>query len=132
MLKKSVFLLLFAICAFGAQIEWSPSYKAALEKAKNENKLVLLMLSQPGCPSCAQMKDGVFKKDELVINEISAKFAAVEVNILKDNWNKKFRAFATPTFYFLDKNENKIGRQFVGGADGEEFLKILKDAQTRK
>ncbi len=69
MLKKSMFLLLFAICAFGVQ-----------------------------------MKEGAFKKDELLINEINTKFVVVEVN----NWNKKFRAFATPTFYFLDKNENKI------------------------
>ncbi|HRF56969.1 MAG TPA: thioredoxin fold domain-containing protein [Campylobacterales bacterium] len=132
MLKKSLFLILFAISAFGAQIEWSLDYKAALEKAKNENKPILLMLSQPGCPACAQMKETVLKKDELVINEISSKFVAVEVNILKESWNKKFRAFATPTFYFLDKNENKIGRQFVGGADGEEFLKILKDVQTKR
>lgn len=132
MFKKGVFLALFSIFAFAAGIEWSPSYKVAVQKAKSENKLILLMLSQPGCPACTQIKETVFKKDELLINEINTKFAAVEVNILKDDWNKRFRAFATPTFYFLDKNENKIGRQFVGGADGEEFLKILKDVQTKR
>jgi thioredoxin-related protein len=74
----------------------------------------------------------LFKKDDLLANEINTNFVAVDVNILKDEWNKKFRAYATPTFYFLDKNENKIGRQFVGGTDGGEFLKVLKDIQKQR
>jgi thioredoxin-related protein len=129
MLKKVFLLAVLAVFSFAAQIEWATSYKAALDRAKKENKHIFLMLSQPGCPTCIQMKEQTLKKDELLINEINTKFVAVEVNILRDDWNKKFRAFATPTFYFLDKNENKISRQFVGGADGAEFLKIVKDAQ---
>lgn len=132
MLKKVLLVLLFCIGAFAAGINWAPSYKAAVEKAKKENKPIMLMLSQPACPACIQMKEVVFKNDELTVNEINTKFIPVDVNILKDDWNKKFRVFATPTFYFLDKNENKIGRQFVGGADGVEFLKILKDIQKQR
>jgi thioredoxin-related protein len=78
------------------------------------------------------MKDVVFKNDEIVANEINSNFIPVDVNILKDDWNKKFRAFATPTFYFIDKNENKIGRQFVGGAEGADFLKVLKEIQKQR
>lgn len=129
MLKKVLLLTVLAVFSLAAQIEWATSYKEALDKAKKENKLILLMLSQPGCPTCLQMKEQTLKNDELLINEINTKFVPVEVNILKDEWNKKFRVFATPTFYFIDKNENKVGRQFVGGASGAEFLKILKDAQ---
>lgn len=131
MLKKIILMLALVSAVFAAQVEWAPNYKTAIEKAKKENKLIFLMLSQPGCPSCIQMKE-LFKKDELLANEINTNFVAVEVNILKDEWNKKFRAYATPTFYFLDKNENKIGRQFVGGADGGEFLKQLKDIQKQR
>jgi thioredoxin-related protein len=130
---KKLILLAFLVCSvFAAQIEWAANYKAAIEKAKKENKSVLLMLSKPECPYCEQMKDVVFKKDELLINEINANFVAVDVNILKDDWNKKFRAYATPTFYFLDKNENKLARQSVGATSGAEFLKILKDIQKQR
>jgi hypothetical protein len=61
-----------------------------------------------------------------VPEELSQNFVPVEVNILKDGWNKKFRAFATPTFYILDKNENKIGRQLIGETSEDELLKALK------
>ncbi len=132
MFKKLILIAVLASALFAAQIEWAANYKSAVEKAKKENKPIILMLSQPGCPACIQMKEVVFKKDELLINEINTNFVAVDVNILKDDWNKKFRAYATPTFYFLDKNENKIGRQFVGGADGAEFLKILKEIQKQR
>jgi thioredoxin-related protein len=133
MLKKTVLAVLFCMSAsFAASINWAPSYKAAVERAKKENKPIMLMLSQPGCPSCIQMKDVVFKNDEIVANEINSNFIPVDVNILKDDWNKKFRAFATPTFYFIDKNENKIGRQFVGGAEGAEFLEVLKEIQKQR
>ncbi len=132
MFKKIILATIMVSAVVAGQVEWATNYKVAVEKAKKDNKPIFLMLSQPGCPACIQMKDGVFKKDELVINEINANFVAVDINILKDDWNKKFRAYATPTFYFLDKNENKLGRQFVGGADGAEFLKILKDTQKQR
>jgi len=122
------FLLLLSTTLFGAQIKWANSYDDALKTAKSQNKPILLMLSQPGCPTCVSMKS-LMASDELVSNEIASKFVAVEVNILKDDWNMKFRAFATPTFYFIDKNENKLSRQFIGGAPAAEFLKVLKDAQ---
>ena len=131
MFKKIILFFLFASAVFAAQVEWVPNYKAAVEKAKKENKPIFLMLSQPGCPTCIKMKE-FMAKDELLINEINTKFVAVEVNILKDDWNKKFRAFGTPTFYFLDKNENKTSRQFVGGASASEFLKIIKEAEGQK
>lgn len=132
MFKKILLILIFCFGAFAASINWVPSYKTAVEKAKKENKPIMLMLSQPACPACIHMKDVVFKSDELVVNEINTNFIPVDINILRDDWNKKFRVFATPTFYFLDKNENKIGRQFVGGTDGAEFLKMLKDIQKQR
>lgn len=132
MLKGFFVSIVFALSLFAADIKWAQSYDEALKIAKKENKHIFLMLSQPGCPTCIQMKESVLKKDELLANEINSKFVAVEVNVLKDSWNKKFRAFATPTFYFLDKNENKLGRQFVGGAEAGEFLKILKDAEAKR
>lgn len=128
-MKKAVLLFLaLTLSLLAANINWAPSYKTALEIAKKENKPIMMMLSQPSCPACVQMKN-IFKSDELLANEINSKFIPVEVNIYKDEWNQKFRAFATPTFYFIDKNENKIGRQFVGGAEASDFMKVLKDAQ---
>jgi thioredoxin-related protein len=132
MLKKLLLIGVLATGLFAASINWAPNYKEAVELAKKENKPIMLMLSQPGCPACIQMKDVIFKGDELLANEINTKFIPVEVNILKDDWNKKFRAFATPTFYFIDKNENKIGRQFVGGAEAADFMKILKDIEKQR
>lgn len=131
MIKK--ILLIVSLCAsvFAAQIEWAPSYKVAVEKAKKENKLILLMLTQPGCPACLDMKK-IMSGDDLIVNEINTKFVPVEVNVYEGQWNQKFRAIATPTFYFLDSNENKTTKFLSGGTSGSVFFKILKDAQQKR
>lgn len=131
-MKKFLFIFLaLSLSLFAANINWASNYKAAIDRAKKENKPIMLMLSQPACPACMQMKE-IFKTDELLANEINSKFIPVDVNILKDDWNKKFRVFATPTFYFIDKNENKIGRQFIGGAEAGDFMKVLKDIEKQR
>ena len=127
MFARIVAVLAFsALFAFGAKVDWATDYKSAVERAKKENKGIFLMLSQPGCPLCKMMKEGVLKNGESATEELSQNFVSVEVNILKDGWNKKFRAFATPTFYILDKNENKIGRQLIGETSEDELVKALK------
>lgn len=131
MMKNFLLIALFCVSVFAAQIDWAPDYKSALAKAKKENKLVLLMLTQPGCSACADMKKTI-ASDELIVNELNTKFVPVEVDVYEGQWNKKFRAIATPTFYFLDSNENKTIRSLSGGTTAPIFFKMLKDAQQKR
>jgi thioredoxin-related protein len=51
--------------AFGADVEWLTDYKAALAKAKQEHKAVLLdFTGSDWCPPCMMMKKRVFGSEK--------------------------------------------------------------------
>ena len=100
-------LALSALFAFGAKVDWATDYKSAVERAKKENKGIFLMLSQPGCPSCKIMKEGVLKNGESATEELSQNFVSVEVNILKDGWNKNLELLQLRLFISLIKTRTK-------------------------
>jgi thioredoxin-related protein len=131
MIKKLIFAVaLLASSAFALELVSAYNYASAVQVAKKDNKNILLMLSQPGCPACNYMKSVSLKNDEVV--GALKNFVFVEVNIHKDEWNKKYRAFGTPTFYLLDKNENKLGRPVVGGLEPADFAQVIKEIESGK
>ena len=123
MKKIVLFLLLITASVFAAELETAQDYKSAVELAKKENKNILLMLSQYGCPACKYMLGTTLKNDE--VKAALSNYIFVDVDIYEGTWNKKYRAFGTPTIYFLDKNENKIGRNLIGAQDPDTFVKFI-------
>jgi len=131
MIKKLFFVFVFCVSSlFAAEVATMPSYAAALQVAKKDDKNIVLMLSQPGCPACIYMKTVTFKSEEVAV--ALKNFVVVDVNIHKDEWNKKYRAFGTPTLYFLDKNENKIGKPIIGALESADFVQVIKALQSGK
>jgi len=129
-MKKIIFMLLFAATAiFALDLETAKSYSEAVISAKKENKTILLILTQPGCPACKFMKETTLKNGS--VKDALSTFIVVDADIYEDNWNKKFRAFGTPTMYLIDKNENKIGRPIIGAMDPDEFIKTIKQIQGK-
>jgi thioredoxin-related protein len=65
-LAASVFAFaVMAGSAFGADVEWLTDYKAALAKAKQERKAVLLdFTGSDWCPPCMMMKKRVFGSEK--------------------------------------------------------------------
>ena len=120
-MRKAILILLLLSASLFA--EGFYSYKEALEEAKIENKIVMVFLTQVGCPSCEYMKSKVFK-DELVEKKLSDKFIVVELDIHADKVPSKFEYIGTPTFHFVDKNGKKLDAIY-GGLKAKSFLKQL-------
>ncbi len=106
--------------------DMSNDFYGVFGKAKEENKIVMLFLTQEGCPACEYMKDVVFE-DARVAEFLKANFVGVEIDVYKDTLPKGIRAFGTPTFYFFDSDGQRIGRQLIGGMESGEFYSRLKE-----
>ncbi|MCH9814231.1 MAG: thioredoxin family protein [Epsilonproteobacteria bacterium] len=130
--KFIITLSIFTSTLFAVDFDFFTDYEKALTKSQTDQKIVMLMISSNECPMCNYMKNTVFEA-ESVVNYIEANYHLVEMQIEEKRYPEQFKAFATPTFYFIDpKTEKKIGRQFIGGAKPSEFLAKLKEIKKKR
>ena len=122
---RVLFVLFISIYLFGANFDWQYDFKVAKDLAKKENKPIMIMIYQDGCLACEYMDEVAFENDELS-DFIENFFIPVKLTI-KEAKSLGFKAYGTPTFYFLDKNAKQIGRQLVGGATPKVFLEKVKE-----
>ncbi len=129
-MKKIVLILtLLSSILLANELKTVYSYENALQKAKDANKSVMIMMSYGGCPVCDHMKDIVFER-EAVLEYLNENYFVVIKDLVKDKYPQRFASIKTPTFFFIDPNtkEELIERE-VGGFMPEKFLNILKTAR---
>ncbi len=113
----------FLASSLFAQMNWIGDLEDAYDNVETNKKIIMVMLSQKGCPPCKYMKSIVFKDDK-VIKEFNKSFLAVELDIHEDAVPLELENFGTPTFYFLNADEEILGR-FVGYKNEKDFLDEL-------
>jgi thiol:disulfide interchange protein len=108
-------------------------YREALEKAKQENKLVLVSFTGYACTNCHWMKANMFPKPEiaaalkdLVLVELytDGTDAASEAN--QKVQDQKFSTVAIPYYALLDGDEKVVASFDHRTTDAAEFLGFLK------
>jgi thiol:disulfide interchange protein len=120
-----------------AGLQWMKNdYRAALERGRQENKLVLVTFTGYACTNCHWMKANMFPRPEiadvakdLVLVELytDGSDAASEENAkLEDS---KFASVSTPLFVLLDSNENVVATSGYT-RDTQEFLTFLKHSKA--
>jgi thiol:disulfide interchange protein len=114
-------------------LEWMKNdYRAALDRGRQENKLVLVTFTGYACTNCHWMKANMFPRPEiagiakdLVLVELytDGSDAASEENAkLEDT---KFASVSTPLFVLLDEHENVLATSGYT-RDTQEFLAFLR------
>ncbi len=138
MIKRwlTVLGILFASSLLGAGFETLHDFKEAMHKAQKEDKLVLLMVSQEGCPMCIYMKNNTLR-DANVSGLIGHNFVFVEKENADEDLPEKYEAFVTPTFFIIDpKSAKPIDAPIHGGFKPPAFTRILKlylkEKETKK
>lgn len=107
---KKIALLIALVSTFAfAKLDFVKDYKSALEKAQSDDKKILLMLSKEDCPACWWMKNVAFK-DEALAKRINENMIAVMVDVEKDEIPMNLEFIGTPTFYFLNKEQDQFSR----------------------
>ena len=126
-MKKIIVLLALFAFVF-ASSSWDDDYDYALEMAKEENKIVLLMFSSKTCKVCTYMKTRVYPNKE-VEDYINEYFVAVEIDINEYPQTFGYKILGTPTYYFLSSTGKQIGKEMIGGAKTDAFLQKLKEVK---
>lgn len=127
MIRKILILLTLSAITLFADLEIYSDFENAKVESEKEQKILMLMISSEQCPTCEYMKDIVFE-DENVIEYLNGHFVTMIGDLDAKNYPEQYKAFGTPTYYFIDpKTGEKIGRQVAGGANAKDFLAKLKE-----
>ena len=130
-MKKLLFLIsLFISLLYGNELNYLKSIEEAKAAALKNNKSILIMLTQEGCPTCEYMEEVAFANESL-LSYMNANFILVKLDINNDKIPPYIKAYGTPTFYILNQHGEKIGRQIVGGGTAEAFLKLLQSYKIK-
>jgi len=119
-------ILVFALgmSLFAQGLQYEHEFNKALQKARQQNKEVMMMYSAVWCPECNYMKDVVLK-DKEVLDYIQKHFIVLTLDIQKDKLPEGFDYIGIPTFFFIDKNATER-HKIIGGNKEGKFLKQLK------
>jgi thioredoxin-related protein len=126
-MKLIVLIAISIAIVFANEIHFEHDMDKAIQKAKEQNKTVMMLYSSPTCPECNYMKHVVFNKKE-VNDYIREHFIVLSFTIHKDKLPKGFEYIGIPTFFFLDKSA-KEKYKIIGGSKAEVFLQRLKGIQ---
>ncbi|RXK57860.1 thioredoxin family protein [Lacibacter luteus] len=135
-LSSIVFIawLLSAAAQENEILQHTTSWEAALQKAKQEKKLLFVDCYFTGCIPCAQMDKDVFP-NTLVSSELQESFVAIKVDVFKeklgDTINMKYGVSGFPTFLILDPS-GKLLSMFVGFQDPSLLMRQLTEAKQKQ
>lgn len=102
-------------------------FEKALQRAKKEDKIIMIEAMSPTCHFCKKMAREVLIDTE-VVQAIEKDFIPVSIDISSHALPLGLKAALTPSFIFIDKYGNILGN--IPGAWGkQDFLALLKEAK---
>jgi thioredoxin-related protein len=126
-------ILLVSIISFaqeiGMNIEHDVTWQQILDKAKKENKFILLDAYASWCGPCKWMAKEIFPLKE-VGSAINPYFVNAKIDMEKGEGielAKKYNVRSYPTYLFFDSNGNLVHRS-LGSMPAEDFIKLCKSA----
>jgi thioredoxin-related protein len=105
-------------------------FEKALQKAKNEDKIIMLKVMTKDCYYCRKMEREVMVEKE-VIELVEKDFIPVAIDISTTELPLGLKTELTPSFIFIDKNA-KVLLNIPGAWNKMDFLDILREAKTKQ
>ncbi|MBN2817307.1 MAG: thioredoxin family protein [Campylobacterales bacterium] len=137
-MKKIVLLVMLTLSLFGANVDefakevgFERDYKTALAKAKDEKKLLMMVLGADYCPWCRKFERNTLSS-KLVMPRIKEEFIVLVVDKKFDieTFPGDFQTQFTPRVFFIDPKTQKSVYDKTGYIKKKEFVKDLDKAQT--
>lgn len=130
LLAVSCFLIHSAQSLRAQGIEFMHNLDSALDKAKQENKMVFIDFYTSWCAPCKVMSDKVFPLEEAGTyynsNFINCKIQCDDKGI-GEQLGKKYQINAYPTLMFVDKSGTTV-HSVAGGLDVKGLINLAKTA----
>lgn len=125
-MRAGLIFLFLTTFLFSGTIPFETSYKAAMEKAVAQNKVLMVVVTQTYCPWCDKFKHKTLV-DKDVVKAVNEHFVPVLLNKDKDDMPEDIRARMVPTTFFLDHEGGEIFST-IGYKHPRKFLLDIKDA----
>ncbi len=125
-MKKIVLLLVMALSLFGSGIDWPSDYKKALAKAKQEKKILYVLLTSDNCRWCRKFENTTLQED-VIKEKLHKNFVVVHISRDRDFVPGYFETTPVPRHYFVDGNE-KIVFESLGHRGIECFDAFMDSA----
>jgi len=110
------------------------TFEKALQRAKKEDKIILIKAIAPHCRYCKKMEEKVLI-DKKIVDLLNKEFVIVSVDVSKETLPLDLRVSMTPSFFFVfvEKENDKVKIKRIPGAwSKEDFLDILKESILAK
>lgn len=105
-------------------------FEKALQKAKQEDKIIMLKVMTKDCYFCKKMEREVMIEKE-VVAFLEQDFIPVSIDISTTELPLGLKTQLTPSFIFIDKNA-KVLLNIPGAWNKMDFLDILREAKTKQ
>ena len=115
-----VFFLLFITTTslYAEGVNWR-SWEAALDEAKNTNKMIMMDVIRDNCRYCVKMDKNVFHNEKMAAY-IEKNFIPVKVNISQREIPMGLKVEMTPTFFFFTADK-KMVKKIIGSWNQRDF-----------
>lgn len=133
-MKYILFLLFLVSLSFASSAEfikemkYETLYETALQKAKNENKILMMVATSQSCPWCRKLERQTLKKDE-INSVIQSKFIPLSVDQDLKNFPSIFEVKVVPTIYFINPKDESVISKVLGYKNKKEFAEIISEVK---
>ena len=128
----SLWLTLYAshIDEFAKNMGYERDYEKALEQAKSEKKLLMLVMVSDYCPWCRKMERKTLSMAPVAI-KMHRDFVAliVDRNHEKEFYPKEYYTPRIPTVFFIDPEKEEQIYESIGYVGYKDFKATLEDVE---
>ncbi|MDD5210798.1 MAG: thioredoxin family protein [Sulfuricurvum sp.] len=123
------FIYAAQIDEFAAEVKYLRNYDMAIKTAKEQNKIVMLVVVADYCPWCKKFERKTLK-DSTVMTKVNENFVGIVIDKYKDQgtYPEEFLTPVIPVVFFIEPKERKVLTKTVAYMKPDEFIKNMNDA----
>ena len=123
------FIYAAQIDEFAAEVNYLRNYDMAIKTAKEQNKIVMLVVVADYCPWCKKFERKTLK-DSIVMAKVNENFVSIVIDKYKDKgkYPEEFLTPVIPAVFFIEPKEQKVLTKTVAYMKPDEFITNMNDA----
>lgn len=120
------FIYAAQIDEFAAEVNYLRNYEMAIKVAKQQNKIVMLVIVADYCPWCKKFERKTLK-DSAVMAKTNESFVGIVIDKYKDKgkYPQEFSSPLIPAVFFINPKDGKSLQETVAYMKPDEFIENM-------